>query len=130
MKRPKVWLVVLCLLIPCLSFAIGNDSVVIDGNTASGDFTSSYLVVTGAGTLKKVVINTDGTNDVTLVIRDSVTASAGKVVFRGTCPGVSISAGKNTCATDLNVNYDTGLYGNVTTSATTNTYYNVEYRTR
>lgn len=130
MKRLKVCLVILCLLIPCLSFAVGSDPVIIDGNTASGDFTSSYLVTTGSGTLKKVIINTDGTNDVTLVIRDSVVASAGKVVFRGTCPGVSINAGKNTCATDLNANYDIGLYGNVTTSATTNTYYNMEYRTR
>lgn len=124
MKKLKCLLIlVLFLALVAVSFA---DEVEISGNTPSGDFTGSALVVTGAGTLKKVIINNDGTYDVKLELRDSLTAGSGKIVWRGTCEA---SLGK-TCVDNLNGNYETGLYGNVTTTSTTGFYYNMETRAR
>lgn len=113
---------VLSMTIPFVSFAFETVNVdTISGNSVTGDFTGSYLVYAGSGVLKKVIINTDGTNDVTLILRDSLTASAGRAVWRGTCLGSS-----KTCIDNLNAAFTTGLYGNVTTSGTA--IYNMEYR--
>lgn len=115
-----------CSLITAQSaYAAGYTNVREDGNTISGDFTSTYLVVEGPGTLKKVIINTDGINNATLVLRDSLVAGSGKVVWRGTCLAAS-----KTCTDAANGNYDTGLFGNFTTSGTSGNYYNMEYQER
>lgn len=84
------------------------ETVIQAPEIVSGNKTADALIRTGPGVLKSVIVNTDGTNDATLVLYDNTEAS-GKVVWEGSCLGPN-KTGIDHC----NRKFENGLYGDLT----------------
>ena len=83
-----------------------------------GNYTADAVVSDHGGVLRDILINTDGTNDAAIVLYDNSTTASGKVVWEATCPGQNSNGGVNTCYTRINRRFQSGLYGDMTTSGT------------
>lgn len=77
--------------------------------------TSSGLIINGAGLYHGVKVNTDGTNDATVTVYDSTTAS-GPVIDASTVYSGSSNSGSSSYAPPLQ--YKSGLYLQLATSGT------------
>lgn len=120
MYKNKLLFCFLCLCVLSIAnTAFALEEIAERANVVYGDNTASGLIYTGKCTIKNVIINTDGTNNATLLLRDATAASTGATLFRGTCLGASV-----TCITPLNAECNIGIYGTLTTSGTA--YYSVE----
>ena len=77
---------------------------------SSGLKTADGIIRTGKCILTDVLIGTNGTNAVTLILYDNASAASGNVLFKGQVVGANL-AGE---FTGMNVRGDLGIYADVT----------------
>jgi hypothetical protein len=87
-------------------------------SVASDEATSSGSIVTGPGILDGIMLNTDGTNSVTVNIYDNTAASGTNLIPEDTV--VTTSAANRATAISFvpPLRFNTGVYVEVTTSGT------------
>jgi hypothetical protein len=82
------------------------------GNTGSG------LITTGQGFFKGLIVNTDGTNAVTITIYDNTAASGNKVVSSFIITTSTTDLIRTLSFGDRDCPYFTGMYFSISTSGT------------
>jgi hypothetical protein len=95
---------------------------------ASDEGTASASVVTGPGLLDGIILNTDGTNPVTLNIYDNTAASGTQLIPDDTVITTSSTARLSKISFSPPLRFNTGVYVEVTTSGAVG--YIVYYRMR
>ena len=82
-------------------------SMASEESAGSGELSSSQLVYTGRGAITQVWIHTDGVNDATVTLYDSLSAAGTKITPSIVCPAGSIQ-----CAGDWPIprSVSTGIY--------------------
>ena len=89
-------------------------------NDKSGEKTSSVTIDTGSGELRGVCINTDGSNNATVILYDN-TAASGTKLWEHVVLGADITGG---FFDSFGIEYDTGLYLSISgTGASANVYF-------
>jgi hypothetical protein len=106
MKKMTVIFALLMLMVP---FSINAEWMAYTTRTSSG------LIINGAGVYHGVKVNTDGTNDATVTVYDSTSAS-GPVIDPTTAYSGSSNSGSSSYAPPLQ--YKSGLYLQLATSGT------------
>lgn len=86
----------------------------------SGEQTSSVTIDTGSGELRGVNINTDGSNNATVILYDN-TAASGTKLWEQVILGTDITGG---FFDGFGIEYDTGIYLSISgTGASANVYF-------
>lgn len=112
MKKFKVALVGLLLLL----FVGASSAAVVDFAYSSGLFTSSTVIIKYPVLLTDLSVYTDGTNNVTVTLYDSSTAStSGTVIGQLVVAGASLEGGLHI---PVPVKAKNGIYAVVTTNGT------------
>ena len=83
--------------------------------TSSGEKSADAVIRSSPGALCGVLINTDGTENITVKIYDHATAASGTVIYEQTVKGADITGGG---LFSTPVNCDKGIYLDVTSSGT------------
>ena len=92
----------------------------LGANEKSGEKTSSVLIDTGSGELRGVNINTDGSNNATIILYDN-TAASGVKLWEQVVLGADISGG---FFDSFGIEYENGIYLSISgTGASANVYY-------
>lgn len=103
------WIILTSLVAWCSADTVGP-IVREESYLSSGSKTADALILTGKGVLKDIVLNTDGTNNATIVVYDG-TSATGTTLFTGTCLAANI-----TCVVSLNRKVSIGIYADITTA--------------
>ena len=106
----NIFVILLILLMASIAFA-GADLKSV-GNTGDA------LIVTGNGYLKSLIVNTDGTNSVTVSIYDNTASSGSKVISTFIITTSSVNRLFTIEFLPKEIPFTKGLYVDVTTSGT------------
>ena len=118
MKRFKIlFLAVLISIVPlqCIPFVI-TPSFGFVWSISSGAIASSQAVYAYPGYISAIVIKTDGTEDVAVIVYDNASAGSGKKLYESTIKGSDNYGGRTWV---FPAKADNGLYVAITTSGTT-----------
>lgn len=110
MKKTIFIMLMAIMLMASISFA-GSDLKSV-GNT------NDALIVTGNGYLKSLIINTDGTNSVTVSIYDNTAAAGSKVISTFIVTTSSVNRLFTIEFLPKEIPFTKGIYVDVTTSGT------------
>jgi len=93
----------------------------VTSSKTAGRKTADALIGTGIGLISGILIETDKTNDVTVILYDN-TAASGTIVFKALCPGTQDT---RLFSFNFPIRTTTGIYADVTGTGAAYTVYTV-----